>query len=60
MFDQYEDILSVVDVADALCIGKNRVYDLLTQKKLKGFQIGHVWKIPRESVINYVKKESGL
>ena len=60
MFNQYQDIMSVFDVAEALYIGKNRVYELLESDELKGFRIGRVWKIPRSSVEQYVLKQSGL
>ena len=50
MLEQYQDILSVFDAAEALFIGKNRVYELLEKKELKGFRIGRVWKIPREAL----------
>ncbi|MBE5965287.1 MAG: helix-turn-helix domain-containing protein [Lachnospira sp.] len=60
MFNQYPDIMSVFDVAEALYIGKNRVYELLELGQLKGFRIGHVWKIPRKSVEEYVLSQSGL
>ena len=29
MFEHYKDVMDVYDVAEALCIGKNRVYELL-------------------------------
>lgn len=58
MFDQYQDILSVFEVAEALCIGKNRVYELLGSGSLKGFQIGRVWKIPRENLTEYIRSQS--
>ena len=38
MLDQYQDIMTIFDVAEALCIGKNRVYELLEKKELKGFR----------------------
>lgn len=60
MFNQYDEILTVFDVAEMLCIGKNRVYELLNKGDLQGFRIGRVWKIPRESVELYVRKSSGL
>lgn len=60
MFDQYQDILSVFDVAEALCIGKNRVYELLGNGSLKGFQIGRVWKIPRENLTEYIHAQSQI
>ena len=60
MFEQYPDIMSVFDVSDALFIGKNRTYELLETGVLKGFRIGHVWKIPRKSLEEYVLQQSKL
>ena len=60
MFEQYPDIMSVFDVSDALFIGKNRTYELLETGVLKGFRIGHVWKIPRKSLEEYVLHQSKL
>lgn len=37
MFEHYKDVMDVYDVAEALCIGKNRVYELLGNGSLKGF-----------------------
>lgn len=60
MLNQYEDIMSVTDVSEALFIGKNRTYELLNGGALKGFRIGRVWKIPKESVREYILSKSGL
>lgn len=60
MLEQYEDIMSVFDAAEALCVGKNRIYELLAAQKIKGFRIGRVWKIPRESVKKYILEQSGI
>ena len=60
MFEQYPDIMSVFDVSDALFIGKNRTYELLETGVLKGFRIGHIWKIPRKSLEEYVLQQSKL
>ena len=60
MLNQYNDIMSVTDIAEVLCIGKNRVYELLESKSLKGFRIGRVWKIPKESLQEYITNQSGL
>ena len=60
MLEQYLDILSVYDAAEALCIGKNRVYELLENKELKGFRIGRVWKIPKEALKEYILTQSNL
>lgn len=60
MLEQYLDILSVYDAAETLCIGKNRVYELLEKKELKGFRIGRVWKIPKEALKEYILSQSNL
>ena len=60
MLEQYQDIMGVLDAAEALCIGRNRAYELLEKKALKGFRIGRVWKIPRESLLEYIRSQSGL
>lgn len=60
MFNQYPDILTVYDVAEALLIGKNRTYELLEAGELKGFKIGHIWKIPRPALEDYVMNSSRL
>ena len=60
MFHEYNDIMSVFDTAEALCIGRNRVYELLNSGEIKGFRIGNTWKIPKKSLEEYVIKKSGL
>ena len=60
MLNQYSDILSVPDVAEALSIGKNRVYELLENNTIKGFRIGRVWKIPKAAVQEYIIEQSNL
>ena len=52
--------MTVYDVAEALFIGKNRVYELLGKGILKGFRIGRVWKIPREVVQEYIRSQGRL
>ena len=60
MLDQYQDIMSVYDVTEALCVGKNRVYELLENGSLKGFRIGKIWKITREALREYILTQSRL
>jgi excisionase family DNA binding protein len=60
MLNQYQDIMSVPDVAESLSIGKNRVYELLGNGDLKGFRIGRVWKIPKEALQEYILTQSCL
>lgn len=60
MLEHYQDVMTTFDVAEALCIGRNRVYELLGNKSLKGFRIGNVWKIPKEAVREYILTQSHL
>ena len=60
MLNHYPDIMSVWDVSEVLCIGKNRVYELLEKGAIKGFRIGRVWKIPRDALQDYILTQSRL
>lgn len=60
MFNQYEDIMTVSDVAEALFIGQNRTYELLNKGAIKGFRIGRVWKIPKAAVQEYILTQSRI
>ena len=60
MLEQYQDIMTIYDVAEALCIGKNRVYELLEKKELKVSGLGRVWKIPKEALKEYILSRSNL
>ena len=60
MFEHYDDILDVYTVAIMLCVGRNRIYELLDSGELKGIRIGRVWKIPKEAVEEFIRTGSGL
>lgn len=60
MFDEYNDMLSVADLMEILGIGKNAAYDLLRSDELKCFRLKGRWKIPKESVIEYVRSKAFL
>ena len=60
MLEQYNDIMSVPDVAETLCIGRNRVYELLKSGDIKGFRIGKIWKISKKALQEYILKQSSM
>ena len=41
-------------------IGYNAIYDLLGSGKLKGYRNGRVWRIPKESVKQYILENARL
>lgn len=57
MINEYEDVLSTEDVQAILHIGKNAVYTLCKEQKLKSFKIGRTWKIPKTSVCEFIECE---
>ncbi|MCD8151350.1 MAG: helix-turn-helix domain-containing protein [Clostridiales bacterium] len=60
MLNDYRDIMTVFDVAEALGIGKNRIYELMEAGELKAFRIGRIWKIPKRSVETYILEKANL
>lgn len=60
MFNEYEDIMLVPEVQEALQVGRNRVYQLVQEGAIKAIRIGRGWRIPKKSVIEYVMTQSGL
>lgn len=60
MFEEYGPIMSVQDVCDELMIGKNTVYQLIKEGKLSSFRTGRTWKVSRDSLVNYIRNESGI
>ena len=60
MFDDNEDVLTVDESCELLRIGHNQIYKLLNSGKLKGYKCGRVWKIPKESLIKFIRDRAGL
>ncbi len=52
-----ETLMTIEDVSEELMVGRNAVYQLLESRKLKGFRIGRIWKIPRKSIAEYINDQ---
>ncbi len=50
------EIMKYEEVMEYLNIGKSTLYNLLRNGEIKSFKIGKVWKIPRSSVEEYIRK----
>lgn len=57
LLNQENDILTVDELCDVLRIGKNAAYKLINSGKLKCYRNNRVWKIPKESIIEYIDFE---
>ena len=51
------EIMKFEEVMEYLNIGKSTLYKLLRNGEITSFKIGKVWKIPRQSVEDYIKKQ---
>lgn len=50
------DLITIDELCESLMIGRNTAYQLLNTKQIPSFRIGRVWKIPRSSVNEYIRK----
>ncbi len=60
MINTSESLITVEELCEELMIGRNAAYNLLASKQIKGFRIGRIWKIPRESIRQYIKEQSKI
>lgn len=54
LFSNYDDILSVDEVAKIFHISKPTVYSLLRNNEIRHLKIGKKYIIPKQSVINFI------
>lgn len=57
MFEQFEEILTIEEVAEALRIGLSQSYKIVRSGQLKGYKEGRDWKIPKYSLEQYVREK---
>ena len=55
-YDQLPLVLSVDDLTEILGIGRNTAYDLIRCGKIKSFRIGHQIRVPKDSLLDYLKE----
>jgi len=59
LFAQYDDILSVEDVMEALNIGRSKVYELLRTKQIKSIKMKG-YRIPKTALREFVLTQSKM
>lgn len=52
-------LLTVEEVAETLMISKTIAYNLVKNNEIKAFKIGTHWRIPIDSVNEYINKKMG-
>lgn len=60
MFDDYPDVLTAEEAAEALRIGCNAIYEILNSGKLKAYKNGRTWRIPRAALKEYILENAKI
>lgn len=60
MFERFDDILTIDDLAEALKIGTTQAYKLVRSGKIRAFKEGKDWKISKTALITYVREQSRI
>lgn len=58
MFERFDDILTVEELAEALRLSTTYAYKLVRSQSITAFKEGKDWKIPKQSLIEYVASRS--
>lgn len=57
MLNKFPDVMNVEEMCKALNIGVSYAYKLLNSGEIQGFRAGKIWKINKESVIEFIRRE---
>lgn len=55
MFDEYRDIMTIDQIAQALGVGKNTAYRLIHEREIGSRRVGHKFIIPKSCLIDFVQ-----
>lgn len=55
MYESIPEILTFGECKTLLKVGKNTLLNLIHTGQLRAFKIGSRWKIPRQSVIEFIQ-----
>lgn len=55
MYPYIPEIMTFKECQQFLKIGKNTLLDLIHNREIDAFKIGNRWKIPKESVVEFIR-----
>ena len=55
MYEQIPEIMTVRERCVLLKVGKNTMLRLIHEGQIEDFMIGNRWKIPKESVVEFIR-----
>jgi len=59
LFAQYDDIVTVEQLADMLKIGRNTAYELVRAGLIPSVRVGRSIRIPKQGIIDYIGRNNG-
>ena len=58
MFERYKDIVTVKDLAEMLCVGRNKAYEMVRADIIPNIKIGRQVRISKEAIIEYIHRQN--
>ena len=58
MFENYDDIVTVEQLAEMLKIGRNTAYELVRANIIKSVRVGRNIRIPKQTIIEYITNQN--
>ena len=56
MYNNIPEVMTVKECCAILKVGKNTMLGMLNNRIIDGFKIGNRWKIPKESVVEFITR----
>ena len=56
MYRNIPEVMTFRECCALLRIGKNTMLELLHTRQIEGFRIGSRWRIPKESVVEFIER----
>lgn len=57
MLEQYDDILTIEELAEIMKIGSTQAYKAVRSGEIKAFKEGKDWKIPKIALEAYIREK---
>ena len=55
MYENIPEIMTLRECREILRVGKNTMLELLHEGRIEGFKVGNRWKIPKESLVEFIR-----
>nr|WP_288684205.1 helix-turn-helix domain-containing protein [uncultured Anaerobutyricum sp.] len=55
MYECIPEVMTFKECQNILKVGKNTLLDLIHTEQIQAFKIGNRWKIPKQSVIEFIQ-----